>query len=157
MFRNQKKDCYNCPFIDGCLHGSKREDVKQIKKEARKTVQESVLTHPKFDGEIKVSRSSIDEWTNQPHMHYAEKNRMILYIDEILKKSKYLGPGTDISRKQGSYHIHLFETKIQGDKTWIIVKEYEDGNKILYSISDNRNISLKKKIAPNHSRKYNPA
>lgn len=142
LFRNQKKDCYNCPFIDGCLHGSKREDVKQIKKEARKTVQGSVLTHPKFDGEIKVSRNSIDEWTNQPHMHYAEKNRMILYIDDVLKKSKYLGHKKDKSEKPGSKWVHLFETSIQGDKTWIIVKEYQDNSKILYSISDSPNILI---------------
>lgn len=144
LFLNREKDCYNCPYIDGCLYGSEKEDVKQIKKEARRTVQGSVLTHPDFDGEIKVSRNSINEWTNQPHEHYAEKNRMILYIDEVLKKAKYLGPGDD--KRDENITIHLFETSIQGDKTWIIVKEFSDGNTILYSISDSANIlkSLKK-------------
>ena len=36
--------------------------------------------------------------------------------------------------------INLFETSIKNDKTWIIVKEYTDGNTILYSISDSDNI-----------------
>lgn len=144
LFLNREKDCYNCPFINGCLYGSTKEDVKQIKKEARKAVQGSTIGNPKFGHGIKVSRSSIDEWTNQPHIHYAEKNRMILHIDEVMKKAKYLGPGDD--QKDANITIHLFETSIQSDKTWIIVKEYPDGNTILYSISDSANIlkSLRK-------------
>lgn len=140
LFTNRTKDCYNCPYIDGCVYGTGKSEVKEIKKEARKTVQGSVLTHPKFNGEIKVSRNSIDEWTNQPHIHYAEKNRMILYIDEVIKQSTYIDRVKDISDKPGTKWVHLFETTIQGDKTWIIVKEYQDGNKILYSISDNPNV-----------------
>ncbi len=144
LFLNREKDCYNCPFINGCLYGSTKEDVKQIKKEARKVVQGSTISNPEFNREIKVSRNGINEWTNQPHIHYAEKNRMILHIDEVLKKAKYLGPGAD--KKDESITVHLFETSIQGDKTWIIVKEYTDGNVILYSISDSANIlkSLRK-------------
>lgn len=138
LFLNREKDCYNCPFINGCLYGSTKEDVKQIKKEARKAVQGSIITHPEFTKDIKISRKSIDEWTNQPHIHYAEKNRMILHIDEVLKKSTYLGPGDD--KKNDNITIHLFETSIKNDKTWIIVKEYTDGNTILYSISDSDNI-----------------
>ena len=63
-------------------------------------------------------------------------------------KAKYLGPGDD--KKDASATVHLFETSIQGDKTWIIVKEYTDGNIILYSISDSANIlkSLKKMKKP---------
>ena len=75
---------------------------------------------------------------DQPHIHYAEKNRMILYIDKVLQKSTYLGPGDD--KKNDNITIHLFETSIKNDKTWIIVKEYTDGNTILYSISDSDNI-----------------
>ena len=138
LFMNREKDCYNCPFINGCLYGETKADVKQIKKDARKTIQGSTITHQDFDREIKISRRSIDEWTNQPHIHYAEKNRMILHIDEVLKKSTYLGPGDD--KKDANNTVHLFETSIQNDKTWIIVKEYPDGNIILYSISDSAKV-----------------
>lgn len=144
LFLNREKDCNNCPFINGCLYGFTKEDVRQIKKDARKTVQGSMIGNPEFEHKIKVSRNSIDEWTNQPHIHKAEKNRMILYIDEVVKKAKYLGPGDD--KEDANITIHLFETSIQSDKTWIIVKEYPDGNIILYSISDSANIlkSLRK-------------
>ena len=137
---NRAKDCYNCPFIDGCIFGLEKSDIKEIKKEARKILQGSMLTHPEFSGKILVSRNSIDEWTNQPHIHYAEKNRMILYIDRVIKQSTYIDRVEDISGKPGTKWVHLFETTIQGDNTWIIVKEYQDGNKILYSISDSPNV-----------------
>lgn len=120
--------------------GNYSERTKEIKKEARKELQGTTLTHPEFKGEIAVSRRSIDEWTNQPHEHYAHKNELIFQIGSVLRKAKYLGHGKDKSTKPGSKWIHLFETKILGDKSWIIVKEYEDGSKILYSISDSPNV-----------------
>lgn len=120
--------------------GKYSERTKEIKKEARKELQGTTLTHPGFKGEIAVSRRSIDEWTNQPHEHYAHKNELIFQIGSVLRKAKYLGHGKDKSTKPGSKWIHLFETKILGDKSWIIVKEYEDGSKILYSISDSPNV-----------------
>lgn len=116
------------------------ERTKEIKKEARTKLQGTTVSHPDFKGEISISRRSIDEWTNQPHEHYAHKNELIFQIGNVLKNAKYLGAGKDKSTKNGSKLIHLFETKILGDKSWIIVKEYEDGSKILYSISDSPNI-----------------
>ena len=121
-------------------NGNYSERTKEIKKEARKELQGTTLTHPEFKGKIAVSRRSIDEWTNQPHEHYAHKNELIFQIGSVLRKAKYLGYGKDKSTKPGSKWIHLFETKILGDKCWIIVKEYEDGSKILYSISDSPNV-----------------
>lgn len=120
--------------------GKYSERTKEIKKEARAKLQGSTLVHPGLKGEIAISRRSIDEWTNQPHEHYAHKNELIFQIGSVLKKAKYLGYGKDANPKPGSKWVHLFETKILGDKSWIIVKEYEDGSKILYSISDSPNI-----------------
>ena len=36
--------------------------------------------------------------------------------------------------------LRVWAIKIRGDKSWIIVKEYEDGNKMLYSITDGADI-----------------
>lgn len=135
--------CAACRMVRALLQA----DTKQIKKQARETIQGITLSHPDFKFGIQVSRSTIDEWTNQPHAHMADKNRMILRIQEVLAKAKYLGRGKDNSTKPGSMFIHLFETQIKGDKSWIIVKEYSDNNIILYSISDSPNIlkALKEK------------
>ncbi|RGL13334.1 LPD3 domain-containing protein [Bacteroides uniformis] len=116
------------------------ERTKEIKKEARAELQGTMISHSELAGEIAISRRSIDEWTNQPHEHYAHKNELIFQIGSVLKKAKYLGYGKDRSTKPGSKWVHLFETRILGDKSWIIVKEYQDGSKILYSISDSPNI-----------------
>ena len=135
-----KKDCFNCPFIDGCAYGTSKDDIRDIVKDARKTLQGSVLSHPALSGDIHVSLNGIKEWTNQPHKHFAVKNRMLLAIDSVLPASTYKGRGQDKSTKPGTMYIHLFETEIAGDKSWIIVKEYSDGNKFLYSVSDSSNI-----------------
>lgn len=142
LFRDRVKDCYHCPYIDGCIYGIDKNDIKEIKKEAREQLQGTTITIPNFEGEIGISRRSIDEWTNQPHAHYAEKNRMLLSIEEVLDAAKYVGRKSDSSTKPGSKWIHLFETKIQGEKSWIIIKEYQDGTTMLYSISDSPNILI---------------
>lgn len=142
LFTKRQKDCYNCPFIDGCLYGTDKSEIKDIKKEARQVLQGTALSHPKFNSSINITRRSIDEWTNQPHVHYAEKNRMLLYINDVIKESEYLGRKTDKSTKPGSKWVHIFETSIKGDKSWIVVKEYQDGTTILYSISDSENILI---------------
>ena len=36
--------------------------------------------------------------------------------------------------------VHLFETKVENEKSWILVKEQADGSTSLYSISDSINI-----------------
>lgn len=140
LFRDRVKDCYHCPYVDGCIYGAEKNEVKEIKKEARELLQGTTITTPNFGRKISISRRSIDEWTNQPHAHYAEKNRLLLSIEDVLDTAKYLGRKVDSSTKPGSKWIHLFETKIQGEKSWIIIKEYQDGTTILYSISDSPNI-----------------
>ena len=140
LFTNRLKDCYHCPYIDGCIYGAEKNEVKEIKKEARELLQGTTITTPNFGRKISISRRSIDEWTNQPHAHYAEKNRLLLSIEDVLDTAKYVGRKVDSSTKPGSKWIHLFETKIQGEKSWIIIKEYQDGTTILYSISDSPNI-----------------
>lgn len=142
LFINREKDCYHCPYVDGCIYGAEKNEVKEIKKEARELLQGTTITTPNFGRKISISRRSIDEWTNQPHAHYAEKNRLLLSIEDVLDTAKYLGRKVDSSTKPGSKWIHLFETKIQGEKSWIIIKEYQDGTTMLYSISDSPNILI---------------
>lgn len=67
---------------------------------------------------------------------------MLLSIEDVLDTAKYVGRKVDSSTKPGSKWIHLFETKIQGEKSWIIIKEYQDGTTMLYSISDSPNILI---------------
>lgn len=114
--------------------------TKELKAEAAKTVKGSVLSNEGFPYPIFVSQTAVKEWLNQPHEHYAHKNEMILKIAEVMKTSKYLGTVPKYKELRGLVQSHLFEIKILGDKSWIIVREYEDGKFRLYSITDSDNI-----------------
>ena len=65
---------------------------------------------------------------------------MILNIEETFKKAKYVGIVSKYKDIPKLVQSHLFETKILGDKSWIIVREYEDGSFRLHSITDSSKI-----------------
>lgn len=116
--------------------GKYSERTKELKKEAAQTVKGIALNNKDFSYPVLVSQTAIKEWLNQPHKHYAHKNEMILKIKDVFKKSKYLGSVDKYKDIPGLVQSHLFETHILGDKSWIIVREYEDRSFRLYSITD---------------------
>ncbi len=64
---------------------------------------------------------------------------MLLEIGNILKEAKYLGWGKD--KHNESIVAHIFETAINGDKSWIIVREFTfKKHFLIHSISDNESI-----------------
>jgi hypothetical protein len=68
-----------------------------------------------------------------------------LKIDEVLSTSMYKGVLPDINND--SISAHLFETTINGDLSWIIVRLTPEGIARLYSITDSdKMIGLIKKI-----------
>ena len=151
FFENRIKDCYHCPYIDGCIDRTAeiKRLMKERKKEARQVVQGKVLTNPGFDEKILVSRASIDEWENQPFKYMAEKHQMLLDIEKVMKdkETKYLGPADKHKDKERLLQSHIFETKVVDIDAYIIVWEFDNGNYILHSISDSPDIKkyLKRK------------
>lgn len=118
------------------------EVVRQRRKEIRKRLGKNTnndFAISVFDRPISLSNSSVKEWLNQPHAHIAEKNELILDIKNVLEKSTYIGHAND--RHNSSIKVHLFETKIKGDKSWIIIRELPNGQLKLHSISDNESIT----------------
>lgn len=100
--------------------------------------EKEVFRNPGFGKEIHVTGKSIKEWLNQPHKRYAEKNELLLQIREVLQKAGYLGYGID--KHDVGTVAHLFETVVGKEKSWIIVREYANGEVNLHSISDSDNI-----------------
>ena len=141
-FTARIKDCYNCPYIDGCIDctAEMKRTMKERKKEARQAVQGKMLTNPKFPEEIMVSRASVDEWTNQPFMYMAEKHQMLLDIERVLREAEYLGPADNHKNKDRLIQSHLFKTHVEDIDAYIIVWEFDTGEFILHSISDSQNI-----------------
>ena len=141
-FKNQAKDCMHCQFVDRAMPMNKTEDETKTR---RREIQDNsdVITsrtyhHKDFLKEIRISKKGVKEWLNQPHCHYAEKNELILDIDNILNNARYVGCGEDYKDK--TVTVHLFEISILGDKSWVIIKEFQDGSANLYSISDSDRI-----------------
>lgn len=103
---------------------------KEIKEEAKALTQKTFY-NSEFDKEIKLYNSGIKEWINQPHKHYVKKNELLLDIENVIKNAKYKGDST-----YKGYSSHIFETTINGDKTWIIATEINGRGVAIYSISD---------------------
>ncbi len=116
------------------------ERTKELKKEAAESIKGKELVNSNFKHKVLIGQKNVKEWLNQPHEHYAHKNEMILNIEETFKKAKYVGIVSKYKDIPKLVQSHLFETKILGDKSWIIVREYEDGSFRLHSITDSSKI-----------------
>ena len=138
VFRAQKKDCFNCPYVDGCVERAReiKHLMKESCQEARKAVQGKTLSNPDFEHSIMVSRASVNEWTNQPFKYMAEKHQMLLDIEKVIRKSEYVGTAGNPKNVKGVITSHIFKTKVLDIEAFIIVLEYDSGEFILHSISD---------------------
>lgn len=131
--------CYTEPVYEGSMaaqESSVRERAKEIRERAS-SFAGTTINHPDSGLDMTISRKGIKEWLNQPHAHYAEKNEMLLSIDEVIRNATYLGHGPD--KHNPLAKAHLFETSVAGDNSWIIVIEDKNGRRI-HSISDSRGI-----------------
>lgn len=85
--------------------------------------------------EFRFSRAGIDEFLNQPHNMYFEKNESVMYLDTILSEAQYLGINPKYKRKNVKYS-HIYEGRLLGSPIWYVVREYNDGNILFHSCSD---------------------
>lgn len=138
VFTARIKDCYHCPYIDGCMERATelKKLVKERKRESRKAVQGSIIRNADFPHDILVSRASIDEWENQPFMYMAEKHQMMLDIEKVIKEAEYIGTAEKHKDVEKVVQSHIFKTRVLDIDAYIIVREWVDGNFILHSISD---------------------
>lgn len=138
LFMAKAKDCFNCPYINGCIERAEeiKRLVKERRKEARKAVQGKTLHNPGFEGDILVSRASVDEWVNQPFKYMSEKFNMLLDIENVIAQAKYVGKAGNHKKVEGVITSHIFRTKVMDIDAFIIVREYDSGEYVLHSISD---------------------
>lgn len=118
-----------------------KDELKKLRAEIREKAQflkDRVLKNEQFEKDIRVSGTNIKEWLNQPHKWIMDKNRMLLDIEKVIADAPYLGHGPD--RHDPDITMHLFETTLHDEKSWIIVRELIDGSVKLHSISDSEDI-----------------
>lgn len=89
---------------------------------------------------INFSRSGIDEYLNQPHNYYFEKNEAVLVLDKMLEDAKYLGINP-LYKKEGVKNSHIYEGSLMGNPIWFVVREYNDGRVFFHSCSDSSKIA----------------
>lgn len=144
---NRAKDCYHCQYVSGILPKyslsttQRRDEIEQL---AREDIQGTTITHQEL-GEVLVSRNGIGEFLDQPHKHYAEKNELLLIIADVFRNAKYITSHAPFKKNRRTMNVvreHFLEIVIEGDKSWIIVKEYRDGQKILYGISESEKVLI---------------
>jgi hypothetical protein len=111
------------------------KNIKELKDWAKENLAKKSIYHDAFGKDIKFTVTGIKEYLNQPHRYYFEKNQMIKSIQNIIKYSEYKG----FTEYKGKIS-HIFEIRINEDKSWLIVNEREDGKATLYSISDSDNV-----------------
>ena len=121
------------------LQSVKKENAKSARLKA-KPMQGKSITLPGMEAKATITGASIKEWTNQPHKHFIEKNRILLDIEEVMKKSEYKGAIDNYEKNPDVKLSHIFQTSIKDDLTWIIIKEYKWRDFVLHSISDSKKI-----------------
>lgn len=89
---------------------------------------------------INFSRAGIDEYLNQPHNYYFEKNEAVLVLDKMLEDAKYLGINP-LYKKEGVKNSHIYEGSLMGNPIWFVVREYNDGRVLFHSCSDSSKIA----------------
>lgn len=125
--------------IEQLSEEQQREYIARRRREIRQFISERLeepLENSEFKQPVRMSGKSVKEFLNQPHKHYREKNELLMDIKRVFKSARYLGVN-HIYKAQKLKFSHIFEIELCGEKSWLVVREYEDGKVMLYSCSDN--------------------
>jgi hypothetical protein len=112
--------------------------IKKLRDWAREHLQQELIYHDDFGKKIRFTGRGIKEYLNQPHKYFSEKNELIKDINSVIKKSVYKGYAP--AHNNINAVSHIFETEIGGDKSWLIIREYQNGDTVFYSVSDSENV-----------------
>lgn len=112
-----------------------QHNTKERLVDGKITVKRSELKKP-----ISFTSKGIKEAFNQPHYNKKAKNELVANIDAVLKDAKYLGEKEDYKHNKMVSKIHVFETTIDDEKTFLINRELITGEIHFYSVSDGENL-----------------
>ena len=126
-----------CVACDQILRMVRRHNAKTTRAWAKQNLQGHTLTHPEFPKTILITGGGINEFTNQPHKHYCDKNDLLKDIHNVLNGSEYKG----VTEHKGRTS-HIFEIELMGEKSWIIANAYEGRGVVLHSISESEKVLI---------------
>lgn len=124
-----------------------KDRTKELQNWAKQSLLNGSFSHKDFPVRVKMIGKSIKEFLNQPHKFKKEKNELIKNIGAIFAGSDYKGYTEYHKDNPMIKYSHVFEIELNGEKSWIIVREDITGNAVLYSISDSDKVltGIKKK------------
>lgn len=99
------------------------------------------VKRPELPGEIEFTKKGLKEAFNQPHKNKSAKTTMLPHIKSVLEQAPYAGFTKYPADNPMIAGSHIFETTLNGEKTWLIVREHVDGKFIFYSVSDSDKIA----------------
>jgi hypothetical protein len=114
---------------------------------AHKTIQRDVMRkyakenlagnkYPSPIGNINITMKGIEKTLTQSHNLYFEKNNSLYKLPDILKGAKHIATTPDTKGKVKN--IHYLEVNIANNKkSYITIKESNNGDFNLYTIQDN--------------------
>ena len=124
------------------MNNTNKERIKELRAWAKDNLQGKIIEPENIGKNIEFTTKGIKEYLNQPHKHYQEKNELIKQMPEIINNATYMG--RTAYHKESNYIVasHIFETKVNGEKTWLIARENKEGSITFYSISDSEKVLL---------------
>ena len=117
-----------------------KKAIKQLREYAKQNIVGTEVAHDKLEKVINFTNTGIKEFLNQPHKYYENKNDLIKDIHSVIKNSEYKGKTDYHKNNKGILYSHIFEIKLNGEKSWIIARESTNGDINFYSISDNKKV-----------------
>lgn len=85
-------------------------------------------------GKVTFNNKGIKEIFNQPHAQYVQKNQLATISNLLLNQAKLVKSVEDFKGASKAYHY--LKVNGLGDNFILVVKENQDGSKIMYSIID---------------------
>src|SRR5574344_377645 len=91
--------------------------------------------------DIPVTYQGIKSITGKPHKYNYMKNMSCHYLPAIAKEAKYVGCSDDVKSAQAKGHgdalrWHYYEFQLNGESSYLTVKETEKGTFVIHSIQD---------------------
>lgn len=134
---------------DKLMTKQSREDVRNFfKEELKGEARKYTVASGEIDL-ITISYQDIKTITGKPHKYGYLKNSACYYLPEILKKMDYLGYSPDFKDATIPGHAdaerwHYFRFTLNGEDSFLVVKENAKGENRIHSIQDKEHFDVRK-------------
>lgn len=149
VFDNPKTKCKVCSKSNSNLIKWSRNSVREHFKKIFKGKTEEWEVNDGVIGKLSVSYQDIKTLTGKPHEYPYARNMSVFYLKKLLKQAKYVGSSPDIKTGNTKSHNnvvmwHYYEIPFMGQKSYLEIKEYNDGVMSPHHIQDEKHFDVNK-------------